>query len=46
MNDIFVRNLREHHNETETDDVATFLVKKSVKVSCQAGPTLGFLFIY
>lgn len=33
----FVRNLREYHNESETeaDDMATFL-------NCQGGPTFGF----
>lgn len=42
MNDIFVRNLREHHNESETeaDDVATPLTS-------QGAPTfVWFFFIY
>lgn len=39
MNDTFVRNLREHHNEsqTEADDVATFLTR-------QGAPTFGVYF--
>lgn len=39
MNDTFVRNLREHHNESEIeeDDVGTFL-------TCEGAPTFGFFF--
>lgn len=40
MNDTFVRNLREHHNESETeDDVATFL-------TCEDAPTFGVFFSF
>lgn len=40
MNYIFVRNLTEHHNESETeaDDVATPL-------TCQDAPTFGFFYL-
>lgn len=41
MNDTFLRHLREHHNESETeaDDVATSL-------TCQGAPTFGVFFVY
>lgn len=41
MNDTFVRNLREHHNESEIeeDDVGTFL-------TCEGAPTFGFFFSF
>lgn len=41
MNDTFVTNLREHHNEsqTEADDMATFL-------TCQGAPTFFGFFSF